>query len=656
MNLEWKRVTIENFKGIKKLEIVFKDGKTIICGQNATGKTSVFDAICYLLFGKDSLGREKFNIRELDANGEKVHYTEIVVYGECEVDGKPYTFKKTQKENWVKARGSENPELKGNVNVCEINGFPKSDSEYRKEINELVDEDMFKMLTDPLRFPSLAWKEQREILMKFVGDMSDAELAHTMGGFDNLIPDLEYAKNTDEIQKKYAKQIKELKATADEIPVRIDEIEKNRVYVDVEALENKKSGLMAQLDDIESQLSSRSADTSSLDMELSAVKKQIADLEERLTDDLRKERSSRKDKVDELNKTLRDLKYEKSHSMDEAIYANRKLDGNETELEKIKELYTDAKQSVFPDEEWQFDERSTVCKLCNRPLPEDKIAEIKADFEKRKADAVADFEKARQDSIAKYSEQGKALVAENEDLGKTIKQAEEKIAKYDGKIKDAENELESAVEIVNSLPDAPDFTANDEWNALNDKKVEIEEKTAKKVLGEGDTSELEVKRDSLKAEIEEVIQNIAVAGRNDDIDSRVAELDEEMKEVQQKIADAERMSFLLEKFVKEKMETVSDVINGKFQMCNFKLFETQINGGIKETCELQVNGVPYSTLNSGHRIVAGLDIIRSLQTLLGCKTPIFVDNAETVNEFNLPDMDCQTILLKVTDSEKLEVC
>jgi predicted ATP-dependent endonuclease of OLD family len=97
-------VTIENFKGIKKLEIVFKDGKTFICGQNATGKTSVVDAICWLLFNKDSLGREKFNIRMLDASGEKIHYDEIVVCGECEVDGKPYTFKKTHKENWVKAR------------------------------------------------------------------------------------------------------------------------------------------------------------------------------------------------------------------------------------------------------------------------------------------------------------------------------------------------------------------------------------------------------------------------------------------------------------------------------------------------------------------------------------------------------------------------
>ena len=655
MRMVLKKLAIENFKGIKKLEITFNDDKTTICGQNAVGKTSVYDALCWLLFGKDSHNREKFDIRRLDENGDKVHYDEISVYAEYEIDGKAYTFKKSQKENWVKARGSNTPELKGNVNSCEINGFPKSDSEYRKEISGIVDEDMFKILTNPAHFASLAWKDQRKILMNFVGDMSDAELAHTLGGYDDLMADLEYA-GTDDIQKKYAKQAKDLKEKAAEIPVRIDEIEKTRVYVDTEALENKKSGLQTKLDEIENELSSRSTDTSDLDMSLSGVKRQIAELEDNLTDKLRKERSKRKDNVDEWNSLLRDLKYAKSHSMDEAIFSNRKMESNNTEIQKLKELLKDVKESEFPDEEWQFDERSTVCKLCNRPLPEDKIAEIKADFEKRKSDAIAEFESIRQEKIKKYSEQGKALVAENENLGNTIKEAEELIAEYDARIENAEREAEIAIDLVNELSDTPDFTANSEWSELNDKKVEIEETIAKKVLNAGDTSELEVKRDSLKAEIEDVDRDLASVSRNDDIDSRVAELDKEMKEVQQKIADAERMMYLLETFVKAKMETVSDVINGKFQMCNFKLFETQINGGIKETCELQVNGVPYSTLNSGHRIVAGLDIIRSLQTLLGCRVPIWIDNAETVNDQNIPDIDCQMVLLKVTDSDRLEVC
>ena len=650
-----KKIRIENFKGIKKIEVSFDEGKTIICGQNATGKTSIFDAICWLLFNKDSLGREKFNIRMMDASGEKIHYDEIVVCGECEVDGKPYTLKKTQKENWVKARGSENPELKGNVNVFEINGFPKSDAEYRKEISDIVDEDMFKMLTNPTHFASLPWKEQRNILMKFVGDMSDAELAHTIGGFDDLMPDIEYAKNTDDIQKKYAKQIKELKEKADEIPVRIDEIEKSRVYIDVEALENKKNGLLAQIDEVEKELSSRVVDTSSYDKALSDVKRQIATLEDKLTDELRRERLECKDRLESVNKELRDLKFERSQSTDLIVYSKRKLKANNDSLELTKLALEHAKKSVFPDNEWIFDGRSTICKTCGRLLDTDKIEEIKADFEKRKSDAIAEFENHRQAEIKKYSDEGKQLVSDNEDLGNTIKQAESEVADFDRKIADAESELERETENANALPDSPDFMSNDEWNDLNDKKVEIEEKIAKKVIGEGDTSELEIKRDALKKEVEKVNSDIASAKHNDDIDSRVAELDEEMKKIQQKIADAERMSFLVEKFVKAKMETVSDVINGKFQMCNFKLFETQINGGIRECCELTINGVPYSTLNSGHRIVAGLDIIRSLQTLLGCRVPVWVDNSETINSFNIPQIDCQMVLLQVTDSKELTI-
>ena len=115
------------------------------------------------------------------------------------------------------------------------------------------------------------------------------------------------------------------------------------------------------------------------------------------------------------------------------------------------------------------------------------------------------------------------------------------------------------------------------------------------------------------------------------------------------------MEYLLDNFIKAKMERVSKTINDQFEICDFKLFESQINGGIKETCEMTVNGVPYASLNSGHRIVGGLDIIKSLQRLLGAKIPLWVDNAETVNEYNMPDIDCQMILLKVTNSESLEV-
>ena len=104
------------------------------------------------------------------------------------------------------------------------------------------------------------------------------------------------------------------------------------------------------------------------------------------------------------------------------------------------------------------------------------------------------------------------------------------------------------------------------------------------------------------------------------------------------------MIYLLESFIRAKMMKISDSINQHFKTVNFKLFDMQLNGGMKECCECTVNGVPYSTLNSGHRIIAGLDIIQSLSELYGVTAPIFIDNAESLNEFNVPDMAAQMIL------------
>ena len=127
--MKLKQLIIENFKGIKYLEILFINLITIISGQNATGKTTVLDAICWLLFGKDSHGNSKFEIRELDENGEKVHYTDISVTAVIEVDGDERTIQRKQVENWVKKRGQEDRELSGNKDNYFINGFPKSAKE-----------------------------------------------------------------------------------------------------------------------------------------------------------------------------------------------------------------------------------------------------------------------------------------------------------------------------------------------------------------------------------------------------------------------------------------------------------------------------------------------------------------------------------------------
>lgn len=656
MRLTLKKLTIENFKGIKKLVIDFKL-LTYILGQNASGKTTVFDALCWLLFGKDSQDREKFEIRELDSQGNKIHNTEISVTGVFDKDGSEIIFKKIQKENWVKKRGSDNPTLQGNVNEMEINGYPMSDAEYKAKVAEIISEDKFKILTNPIHFSSLPWKDQRNMLMQFVADMDDSERAKTYGDkYTDLIPDLEFAKTTDDIQKKYMKASKEYKEKQSEIPVRIDELEKSKSDIDVAELNRKRDDLTNQIDDIDKMIESGAIDTSSIQERINDLKTDISDLEYKAKEEMRKEiaslkdresivRSSANDRAKEEGSILRDIEWKRSEREEVLKHTN-----------EIKVKFEEAKASEYTPLE--FDETMTICKMCGQPLPQDKISEIKADFEKRQEEAKEKFESERTAKIGFYKEQGLKGNEKNKGLGIDIEALEKKLQaireekdNFNAELKDLSAQIAKCEENakVYVLSDLPEY--KEKVEALNSAIAEMENARENAT----DTSSLKADKDKLKAELREIDDQIAVAGNNESIEQRIDELREEQKEVAQKVADNERMLNLLDQFVKEKMESVSQEINKKFEVVDFKLFSMQLNGGIKETCELLVDGVPFSTLNSGHRIVAGLDIIRSLQTLFDCKVPIFIDNAESVNDYNLPRLDGQMILLTVTDDKKLEV-
>ena len=165
MNVKIKSIALENFKGVKSARYDFGGNDVTVSGANATGKTTIFDSVWWALFNKDSLGNEKFSIRPLDENGQPIHNLEIKVTILLDVNGREMELCKIQKEKWVKRRGSETTELQGNENAYEIDGYPKSERDYKSEISDLVGEDVFKMLTSPTYFTSLKWKEQRDILM-----------------------------------------------------------------------------------------------------------------------------------------------------------------------------------------------------------------------------------------------------------------------------------------------------------------------------------------------------------------------------------------------------------------------------------------------------------------------------------------------------------
>lgn len=110
MRMILKSLRMENFKGIKSLDVNFSN-KTSIKGQNAVGKTTIFDAFTWLLFNKNSAGEEKFNVRPLDKDGNRIDNVEIKVVAVLDVDGKEMELSKIQKQNWVKKRGTNTVSL-----------------------------------------------------------------------------------------------------------------------------------------------------------------------------------------------------------------------------------------------------------------------------------------------------------------------------------------------------------------------------------------------------------------------------------------------------------------------------------------------------------------------------------------------------------------
>ena len=302
-----------------------------------------------------------------------------------------------------------------------------------------------------------------------------------------------------------------------------------------------------------------------------------------------------------------------------------------------------------------------MCPTCGQELPEDvkkkNIADYEArkqahedDYNKRKADFEADHEKKLADITKAGSEAAKLRDGAKDKWG-TLESA---VKTYEQKIEEAKRVYGEEKSKLDKIPKVADISNNAEYKATNEKISALEKEIAELSSVVSDNAELEAKKSILKDEIAEIAGKI-LAADNSKVKERIAELEAEQKEVGQKIANQEMMIDLVEDFIRTKMNMISEKINGMFKIVSFKMFSEQINGGIKETCECTVNGVPLSSLNNGHRIVAGLDIIHSLSNLYGVSCPIFVDNAESINDFNVPEMDAQMIYLTVTDDKELKV-
>lgn len=681
-NIKLLKMHIQNFKGCKDREISFGE-KTAIGGVNASGKTTVFDAFTWLLFGKDSLGKSSFDIRPRDKAGNMINNVEISVetticFGEDE-----YVLKKVQKQIWRKKRGTNITEFQGNVNEFEINGYPKSEKEFKEFVHAEIDENIFNLITNPNAFNALPCKEQREVLMKFVGNFSNVEIAQQFGErFQKLVPELKIA-STDDILKKYTKAKNTLNKNMVEIPARIDEISKQLVTADVGALEAERAAKEVALKKVEDEITGSAYKLETInDLRKQVMDKKItlSEIQNTANEQLAKERMDSRVKFDEVQKVFFAVQDQmKQLERERTEYINEK-ERCEREKNRLLEEWRKGKKSEFAEyvapapyvEPEPLKESDLICPTCGQALPEEVKQKRMADYEEKcrrekalyeaQCDAYKkkyeknkeDFQTKKDQDLKRITEAGQKAADAVRANQKLIDERTNVLESLRSKFDASKAEYDSMKQAFDTIPAVADVSENPAYVKTKEEIVAIEKQIEELSKESSGKAELEAKKAVLKDEITEIEAKIKAAD-NTKVNGRIAELEEEQKAVGQKIAEQEQMIDLTEDFIRVKMDQISNAINDKFQIVSFRLFEDQINGGLKETCECTVNGVPFSSLNNGHRVITGLDIIRSLSELYGVSAPVFIDNSEAVNTENFPEMDAQMIHLVVTDDKELKV-
>ena len=647
MKIQLKKLILKDFKGIKNLEIDFSE-KTNISGDNATGKTTVFDAYSWLLWGKDSLNKKDYEIKPYDVNNEVVHNLESGVTGVFDIDGKEIKFERIYKEVWSKKRGSNAETFTGNTTDFLINDVPMKKKEYEDEIGKIVTEDEFNLLSNPIYFNTiLDKKERRDILLSLVKDVNIDDVKEANKELENL--DLSNY-TIQEIQAMAKASCKKINDKLKEIPARIDELEKTKTTEDFAELEKEKESFKKEIEDLDKKL----AGSRNISEDLDKKYKQIADV---------------KNQIIKINTDFEDGKKEKLKDLEEAaLDIGRKITMGQFEINNIRKsnelLESDLKaktESLNRNKKNLSDMRikwgeiqkkkfdgSLSCPTCGKEFDEDKKEEVLKHFnleKSRQLEMISESGKEINKSVSFFNEQIEAL-------DKTIKEEEAKVEKLSKALKkhmQDKEEVQGQIEKVKSLT-LCDKKAEEIKSLENNIKI-IEEEIAS--IGKEDNTQILEQKKTYNERLEELNSKLSNQGLNAELDEKIKKYMEEEKELGKEFEIQQEKLYLCDEYIKTYTHLVSDKINSLFTKVEFKLFDTQINGGVVETAEATYKGVPYGSLNSAAQINAGLDVINSLSKHYDKKIPIFVDNAESVNE--LVKTESQLITLTVNKLKNLKI-
>jgi DNA repair exonuclease SbcCD ATPase subunit len=637
--LKLEELNLHHFKGIKDFSLAANGESIRVFGDNATGKTTLFDAFIWLLFDKDSTNRSKFSIKMIE-EGEVLHGLDHEVEGRFQVNGQPLALKKIYKEKWTKKRNSPKKEFSGHTTDYYIDGVPSNKKEYEEQVSQIVEEDIFKLLTSPTYFnDQLHWKEKRKILLEVCGDITDEDVINSKKSLAKLEKVLN-GRSIEKHKRMIAGRRKEINDELERIPTRIDEVTRSKPDVsslDEQEVNDEILHLTSMISNKEEELlrvqngaeiTEKQKQLSSLESDLMAINNKHQELNYGMLNEKQKEVYQLQSELDSLSRK----------SSDEKNAINRLRNAVEQKDSTLQSLRN---QWSMVDKE-TFEGHQTSCPTCGQNLPKDQIEDARNKFNLDKSNRL-EYITAQGKSLTEDKENDlQQITAHESSLGKIASE----IQRIESNLDSSKMQLEQQKANVSKVENTGDYQEKmAEIKGLQESIQELRSSTKEQ------TESIKQAIAGFKDELHKLNQDKAQFSALERANKRIEQLKQEESELALEFERLEEELYLTEEFTRTKVSLLEEKINSKFKFARFKLFEQQVNGGLEDKCETTYLDVPYSSgLNNAARINVGLDIISTLSEHYGFKAPIFVDNSEAVTK--LIETDSQVISLVVSESDK----
>lgn len=645
-------LTLRGWRGAENLTLNFGGESALISGRNASGKSRVMDAFLWLLFGKDSQDRKDYELRTRTADGKVQHHTECSVQGTLSIDGEVVTLRREYKEQWVRPRGQKEEVFKGNVTECSWNDVPVRVGDFQKRVNsEIIDDTLFRLITNPSYFFALKWQQQRDMLLSMAATRSDEEIAAGNKDFTMLLDKISGGSLID-YRREIAARIKRIKAEMADIPARIAQTEemcpKEEDWAEIEnsirLIGEHRNTLQDQLGNA----SKRQTDMRSKDMDLA---EQIAILQAKQRMAVKLAEDEARKEADQLNEERRIIEAELQRASRLNAENNIDLRHNEERVATLSRQRDELMQQLDAlRQEWHTIKSEEyvaqdVCPTCGQHLPEEMVAKSREAAEQYKKQRLDDNNKRGKDTAAMLQSVKRQLENTENALQVNRQRANEYkvfIDEHHAALRE-HPAAQPKVIIAEQLPD---------WKTLQGRINEINEsrKSLQSYTDDEQVANIKAQLDELAKREKELALTLARRQLIDKCKQEVERLREHGREVAQMLAEAEREEYVATQFSHARISDCESRINNMFHKVRFRLFDCTQDGAEYECCTPTVDGTNYAVLNTASKINAGMDIINTICRYNNIQAPIFCDNAESINVICSPD-DAQLIRLQVTDND-----